>query len=370
MTIPLVDLVAQYNSLKKEIDKAIEKVIQSGQFIGGSEVEQFESDMATYCDMKYAIGVASGTDALRLALRACGVTSGNEVITTPFTFIATAEAIIQCGAIIVFNDIEPETYNLDPDKIEVTSKTKAIIPVHLYGQPVDMSPILEYAQRYDIKVIEDCAQAIGAKYKGKRVGGLGDAGCLSFFPSKTLGAYGDGGMVVTNNPDIAEEVRMLRNHGYKEKYFYETHGFNSRLDSIQAAILRVKFRHLDKWIKMRHEKASLYTKLLKKIDGIKTPYTNHSNYSTFNYYTIRVDKRLGRGKLADFLKSYGINVAVYYPLSLHLQKVYEPLGYKIGDFPESEYAQEEVLSLPIYPELENQQIEWIVNQIREFSINA
>jgi dTDP-4-amino-4,6-dideoxygalactose transaminase len=368
MKIPLVDLKAQYASLKDEIDEAISGVVNNTQFILGPEVKAFEQEMAAYCQTKLTIGVASGTDALHLALLACAIKPGDEVITTPFSFIATAEVITHCGAVPVFVDIEPRTYNIDPARIEakITKKTKAILPVHLYGQPADMAPILELARKYNLKVIEDCAQALGARYKGKRVGSLGDAGCLSFFPSKMLGAYGDGGMVVTSNPEIAEKVTMLRNHGGKEKYFNYMPGFNSRLDGLQAAILRVKLRHLDNWIELRRQKASLYSKLLGQIDGVQPSYAAPDSYHVFNYYTVRLNPKINRTKLQEHLNSQGIATAVYYPLSLHLQPVYESLGYRKGDIPQSEQAQEEVISLPIYPELWDKEIETVVRAITSY----
>jgi len=400
MTIPLVDLKAQYNSIKEEVDEAISRVIHNGQFILGAEVKAFEEEIASYLGVKYAIGVASGTDALQLALLACDVKPGDEVITTPFTFIATAEAITQCGATPVFVDIDPRTYNIDPQKLadllswnsanstnsrnSTNSKNwpKAIIPVHLYGQPADMDPILELAKEYNLKVIEDCAQSLGALYSShqspitnhqspithhaSRAGSLGDAACLSFFPSKVLGAYGDGGMVVTNSSKIAEKVQMLRNHGCKQKYYHLIPGFNSRLDSLQAAILRVKLRHLDDWLELRRQKASLYARLLEPIDDIEPPYAAPYGYHIFNYYTIRLrDSRITRNELQEQLHAEGIATAIYYPLSLHLQEVYKHLGYKPGDFPNSEKAQEEVLSLPIYPELTEEQIENIVAVVRQ-----
>lgn len=369
MKIPLADLKAQYSSIKGEIDEAIQKVIEEGQFILGPEVKAFEQEIAPYCGAKFAIGVASGTDALQLALLACGISPGDEVITTPFTFIATAEAITQCGAIPVFIDIDPKTYNIDPTKIEsrITQRTKAILSVHLYGQPADMDPVLDLGKKYSLEVIEDCAQALGAKYKGKKVGSLGDAGCLSFFPSKVLGAYGDGGMVVTDNPEIAEKVKMLRNHGCKEKYYHLIPGFNSRLDGLQAAILRVKLRHLDDWIELRRQKASVYSQLFDQIDGIQPPYVAPDSYHIFNYYTIRLENgKIKRGKLQEHLNAQGIATAIYYPLSLHLQEVYKSLAHKIGDFPESERAQEQVLSLPMYPELTSGQIEEIAASIKSY----
>ena len=369
MRIPLTDLRAQYSSIKDEIDAAIYRVLDHGQFILGPEVKAFEEEMAAYCGTKFAVGVASGTDALHLALLACGIKPGDEVITTPFTFIATAESIAKCGATPVFVDIEPRTYNIDPAKIEpkITPRTRAILPVHLYGQPAAMDPILELGRKYQLKVIEDCAQALGAEYKAKKVGSLGDAGCLSFFPAKNLGAYGDGGMVITNDSDIAEMVTMLRVHGSKASYQHVMHGFNSRLDAMQAAILRVKLKHLDRWNEQRRSKASLYTRLLSQIDGIEPPHVEEHNKSSCNYYTIRlVGSGLNRNELRKHLESKGIQTMVYYPLSLHLQEVYKSLGYKRGNLPQSEQAQEEVLSLPMYPELSEAQIEEVVGEIREF----
>ena len=362
----MVDLKAQYSSLKWEIDEAIQKVIAGGQFILGPEVKAFEEEMASYLGAGYAVGVASGTDALQLALLAGGIKPGDEVITTPFTFIATAESIAKCGATPVFVDINPKTYNIDTAHIEpkITEKTRAILPVHLYGQPADMAPIMELAQRHHLKVIEDCAQALGSEYKGEKVGSLGDAGCFSFFPSKVLGAYGDGGIVITNNGEIAEKVDMLRKHGSRVSYYYLMSGFNSRLDSLQAAILRVKLRHLDQWIEQRRQKAALYAELLGNIEGVETPHETEYAYHIFNYYTIRLSNR--RNELQVFLTDQGISNTIYYPLSLHLQEVYRPLGYQPGDFPESESAQEEVISLPMYSELSEEQIGVITKAIQSF----
>jgi len=369
MEIPLVDLEAQYTSIREEVDAAVRRVFQSGQYILGPEVTAFEHEMAAYCGTKYAVGVASGTDALHLALLACGIKPGDEVITTPFTFIATAESIAKCGAKPVFVDIDLRTYNIDPAQIEpkITTKTKAVLPVHLYGQPADMDPILELARKHNLKVIEDCAQSLGAEYKGKKVGSFGDAGCLSFFPSKNLGACGDGGMVVTNDPHVAETVRILRVHGSKASYQHVMHGFNSRLDAIQAAILRVKLKHLDEWNEARRNKGALYSKLLEHMDGIEPPYVAQNCKCSCNYYTIRVkDSRLSRDDLRNHLESRGIQTAIYYPLSLHLQQVYAYLGHKPGDFPRSEQAQKQVLSLPMYPELPEEQIEEIASEIKSF----
>jgi len=373
MKVPIVDLKAQYNTIKEEINAAIQRVLQQGHFILGPEVAAFEERMATYCETKFAVGVASGTDALRLALLACGIGPGDEVITTAFTFVATAETIVQCGATPVFVDINPKNYNLDPDKIEqkITPRTRAILPVHLYGQAADMDPILEIARKYNLKVIEDCAQALGAEYKGRKVGSIGDAGCLSFFPTKTLGAYGDGGMVVTNEPKIAETVNMLRKHGANTGYYYLLPGFNSRLDALQAAILSVKLEWLSKWNDLRRDKATLYNQLLSEIDGIAPPSEDEFSRPVFNYYTIRLtDHRLNRDNLREHLESRSIQTMVYYPLSLHLQEAYSALGYKEGDLPESERAQSEVISLPMYPELSQEQIREVVEGIREFIKNS
>ena len=379
MTIPLVDLKAQYGSIRDEIDDAVHRVVQSGQFILGPEVKAFEEEMAAYCSTKYAVGVASGTDALHLALLGCGIKAGDEVITTPFTFIATAESIIKCGARPVFADIDPKTFNLDPEKIDdllstssplpegerIKVRVKAILPVHLYGHPAAMEPILDIARKHNLKVVEDCAQALGAECRGRKVGSLGDAGCLSFFPSKNLGAYGDGGMVVTDDPKVAEMVRILRVHGAKASYQHVMHGFNSRLDGLQAAILRVKLKHLDEWIELRRRKAALYTRLLSQVDSIEPPHFEDDCKSSCNYYTVRLkDSRVNRGELRKHLESKGIQTAVYYPLSLHLQEVYKYVGHKPGDFPESEQAQEQVLTLPMYPELSEEQIDEVATETR------
>jgi dTDP-4-amino-4,6-dideoxygalactose transaminase len=369
LPVPLTDLKAQYASIKEEIDTAIHRVIKKGQFILGPEVKAFEEEMAIYCVTRFAIGVASGTDALNLALLACGVKPGDEVITTPFTFIATAEAITQCGATPIFVDIDQHTYNLDATQIEqkITPNTRAIIPVHLYGQPADMEPVLELGKRYNLKIVEDCAQALGAEYRGKKVGAIGDVGCLSFFPAKNLGAYGDGGMVITSDEHIAEVVRMLRQHGSRISYYHILPGFNSRLDALQAAILRVKLQYLDSWNELRRNKASLYTRLLSRIDGIEPPFFDEQNTPSVNYYTVRLKgPDINRDELRKYLESKDIQTMVYYPLSLHLQEVYRHLGYKHGDFPRSEQAQEQVISLPMYPEISTEQIEEVVSHLEKF----
>jgi len=364
----MADLKAQYLSIRDEIDSAVRRVIENSQFILGPEVEAFEKEMADWCGVSHAVGVASGTEALQLALLACGIGQGDEVITTPFTFIATAEAITQCGAVPVFVDIDPVTYNIDPRFIEekITDKTGCILPVHLYGAPAEMDAIMKIARKHDLRVIEDCAQALGALYKGKNVGAIGDAGCLSFFPSKVLGAYGDGGMVISNSQDISDKLKMLRNHGAKQKYYHLVPGFNSRLDGLQAAILRVKLQHLDDWITARRGIADLYRKHLGRIAGLALPGGLRGCRHCYNYYTIGLSNgRWDRPALQKHLSSRGISSMVYYPVSLHLQEVYASLHGKKGDFPVSEKAQDQVLSLPIYPEMTEEQVAQVAAAIED-----
>lgn len=368
MTIPMTDLTYQYKLIQDEIDKVISSVLQSGQFILGSEVKAFEDEMSSFINAKFAVGVASGTDALLIALLACGIKSGDEVITTPFTFFATSESIVRSGAKPVFTDIDPETFNIDPAQIEskVTSRTKAIIPVHLYGHPAEMDSILSIGKKKNLIVIEDCAQSAGAKYKDQRVGTIGKIGCFSFFPAKNLGAYGDAGLITTNDADIADRMRLIHVHGARTTYNHIMHGFNSRLDALQAAILRVKLRHLEKWNEMRRTNARLYSELLGKINGVIPMQFRNNVVSSCNYYTFRLKSAINRQELRSYLESRGIQTAVYYPLSLHLQEVYRDLGYKLGDFPNSETAQNEVLSLPLYPELRKDQVEEVVSEIALF----
>lgn len=362
--IPLTDLKLQYDGIKDEMDFAIKKVINETNFILGPEVKTFEEEIAKYFGVKFAVGVASGTDALVLSLLALGIGQGDEVITTPFTFIATAEAISRVGAKPVFCDIEYETFNIDPNKIRVsvTKKTKAILPVHLYGLPCELKKITAVAAEFNLRVIEDCAQSFGSEYEGKKVGSVGDCGCLSFFPAKTLGCYGDGGMVIVNDEAVAERLKMLRNHGSAAKYFCSLHGFNSRLDTLHAAILRVKLRYIDNWITKRINNAFLYNKNLTDISNISVPMIPGNVKHSFNYYTIRIKKV--RNALQEALKKDGIASAVYYPLSLHMQEVYNDLGYKAGDFPISEEAQQEVLSLPMYPEMMPETIQKITDIVK------
>lgn len=363
--IPLVDLKAQYNSIKTEIDNAIQGVLDSTSFIMGEELERFEEEFALFCNTKYAIGVANGSDALILALRACGIGEDDEVITVPHTFIATSEAISNAGGKVVFVDIDPKTYTIDVSTIEekITKKTKAIIPVHLYGQPADMRPIMELAKKYNLKIIEDAAQAHGAEYQGKKVGSNGDVACFSFYPGKNLGAYGDAGMITTNNEEISKKLKLLRNHGrITKKYEHEIEGYSSRLDNLQAAILRVKLRHLNKWNESRRRSAKKYNELLNNINGIVTPYEADYAKHVYHLYVIRTEK--GRDKLREELKSKGIADGIHYPIPLHLQPAYNYLGYKRGDFPITERASQEILSLPMFAELSDEQIEEIVELIK------
>lgn len=361
MKVLFVDLVAQYHSIKDEIDGAIRRVLEAGKFILGEEVERFEEELAKYCGEGFVVGVGSGTDALFLSLMAFTIGDGDEVITTPFTFCATAETVSLVGARPVFVDIDPESYNIDPSRIEdaITPYTKAIICVHLYGQPCEMDEIMRIAERYGLKVIEDCAQAIGAEYKGKKVGTIGDVGCFSFFPVKNLGAYGDGGGCITKDKGLWERIMALRVHGAREKYIHEMIGMNSRLDALQAAILNVKLKYLDRWIARRREIAKLYN------EGIKdmlTPKESQGTRHVYNLYTIRVKNR---DHIREHLDRNGISSAIYYPSPLHLQKAFSYLGYKEGDLFQSELASNEVISLPIYPELKDEEVNFVVKVLME-----
>jgi dTDP-4-amino-4,6-dideoxygalactose transaminase len=366
MKVPFLDLKRQYGAIKKEMDEAVFSVLSNTQFILGPEVKSLEEEIAAYCGTKFAIGVASGTDALLLSLRAGGVKSGDEVITTGFSFFSSAGVISRLGANPVFVDIDPETYNINPDQIEkkITPKTKAIMPVHLFGQCADMDPIMKVARKHNLKVIEDAAQAIGAEYKGRKAGAIGDFGCFSFFPSKNLGGAGDGGMVAANDPEMAEMVRILRVHGSKPKYYHSTIGYNSRLDTLQAAILSVKLKYLDNWTKKRREHAEVYNSAFKGLDLI-TPKAESFNYHIYNQYTIAVKNR---DELRNYLKEKQIGHDTYYPVPLHLQECYKFLGYEKGDLPVSEKKAEEVVSIPIYPELTEQEQDYVISTIKEFVI--
>ena len=360
--IPLLDLKAQYATLKDEILAAVQEVLESQHFILGPRVEELEKTIAGSCGVKYGIGVASGTDALLLSLRAAGVGPGDEVITSTFSFFSTAGAIVNAGATPVFVDINPRTYNLDAGQVEkvVTNKTKAVIPVHLFGQTAEMDPLVEFARYKKLVLIEDACQAVGAKYKNRPAGALGHIGCFSFYPTKNLGGTGDGGMVVTDDEKLGEAVRMLRVHGSRTKYYHELVGTNSRLDALQAAVLLVKWKHLDEWAEARRKNAAFYDAAFKGSE-VKTPYSELYNYHVYNQYVIRTPDREA---VMERLKEKEIGYEVYYPLPLHLQRCFADLGGKMGDFPESETAAKEVLAIPVYPELTEEQKEKVVRTVK------
>jgi dTDP-4-amino-4,6-dideoxygalactose transaminase len=387
----MLDLKRQYAEIEAELRDAIERVCASQQFVLGPEVEALEQELAAYVGAKHAVGCASGTDALWLALASAGVGPGDRVITTPFSFFASASSIVRCGAEPVFVDVDPETLNLDPEKVRLAlqhgtnkeRKLKALLPVHLYGQCADMSEYQQIASEYGLALVEDAAQAIGAKWQGRSAGSLGLAGCFSFYPTKNLSAYGDAGMVTTNDPDLAEHIRRLRNHGSPERYLHTEFGWNARMDAIQAAVLRVKLKHIDDWNLQRRSHAGTYTRLFQGAGLVSAnapstgnPKSSHSSgspiqilntspnaFNIFHQYVIRAQRR---DELRAFLKSRGIGSEVYYPLPLHLQPVFAYLGYKEGDLPESERAAKEVLALPMFPELTSEEIEAVVGAIADF----
>lgn len=363
MSVPMVDLKVQYETIREEIDKAVLEVIRSTTFILGPQGKMLEKSVADYHGVGHAAGVASGTDALHLALKAAGVGPGDEVITSPFTFIATAEAISYVGGVPVFVDIRPDTYNIDPEQVSkrITKRTKAIMPVHLYGHAADMDPLMELARQHKLVVIEDCAQSFGAEYKGKRTGGIGHLGCFSFFPSKNLGAYGDGGMVVTDDQGLADRILSLRNHGSKVRYYHDEVGFNSRLDEIQAAVLNVKFKHIDSYNEGRRRSAALYTREL-SLPGVQTPVELPGCKHVFHQYTIRVKDRDGVKQKLDAAK---VSNMIYYPVPCHLQAAYRDLGMGPGSLPMAEQAAEEVLSLPMYPELTEAQVRSVAAAVKQ-----
>lgn len=366
--VPLLDLKAQYVTVRDKIQSAIDAVAESQHFILGPEVKALEEEVAAYSQCRFGIGVSSGTDALLIALMAIDLQPGDEVITTPYTFFATAGSIARLGAKVVFVDIDPKSYNIDPSAVEavITPRTRAIMPVHLYGQMVDMDPLMNVAERYNLIVIEDAAQAIGAEYKGHRAGSVGHLGCFSFFPSKNLGGFGDGGMVVTNEPKLADKIFLLRGHGAKPKYYHEVVGGNFRLDAIQAAVLRVKLAYLDEWTAGRQRNAAIYRQLFhaKDLDGIiRLPVEMKQVRHIYNQFVIRVPQR---DELMDHLKMREIGTEIYYPVPQHLQKCFTDLGYRIGDFPYSEAAALETLAIPIYPELTEQMLQTVVEAIASF----
>jgi dTDP-4-amino-4,6-dideoxygalactose transaminase len=368
MNIRFVDLKAQYESIKPEIDKAISDVISKTAFVGGPFVGSFEKAFAAFCGVKHCVGVGNGTDAIYVALRSLGIGPGDEVITVANSFIATSEAITMTGAKVVFVDINPQTYNIDVTKIEekVTSRTKAIVPVHLYGQPADMDPILAMAKKHNLKIVEDAAQAHGAEYKGHKIGSIGDMASFSFYPGKNLGAYGDGGAILTNDDDLGEKARMIANHGRLDKYNHKLEGVNSRLDGLQAAILEVKLRHLPEWTEARRRNAYLYNDYLKDSGGVITPVELPDVKAVYHLYVVRV-KDGKREKFQDALKSQGIATGVHYPIALPNLLAYEYLRHGKGDFAEATKASQEIVSLPMFPELSESQIEYIGKTIKDFA---
>jgi dTDP-4-amino-4,6-dideoxygalactose transaminase len=366
MQVPFLDLKNQYKQIEHEVLPMITKAMADGAFIGGEQVSRFEEEFAKFCDSSYCVGVNSGTDALRFALMAIGVGPGDEVITVPNTFIATTEAISQAGAKPVFVDVYPDTCNMDVSNIEekISKNTKAIIPVHLYGQPADMDQILTIAQRNGIAVIEDACQAHGAIYKNKKAGSMGAVGCFSFYPGKNLGAFGEGGAIVTQDEAIAQKIRMIRDHGQRKKYFHDLEGYNGRLDAIQAGVLRIKLKRLNDWNKSRRQNAAYYTELLSEVPAVTLPVEAEFATSVYHLYVILVDDRDG---LQNHLNSKGVASGLHYPLPLHLQKAYDHLGYNKGDFSVTENTADRLLSLPMFPELTREQIEYIVQSIKEYT---
>ena len=366
--IPFVDLKAQYDSIKQEIDTAIAAVIEQTAFIGGPFVKEFEEAFARYCGTGHCVGVANGTDALYIALRALGVGPGDEVITAANTFVATSEAIKMAGAKVVFCDCDPTTYNIDGTKLEakITPKTKAIIPVHLYGQPADMDPILALAKKYNLRVVGDAAQAHGALYRGRPIATLADITCYSFYPGKNLGAYGDGGALVTNNAEWAIAARMLANHGRTKKYDHDLEGVNSRLDGMQAAVLSVKLRHIEQWTESRRQNAYRYNAALKGT-GVVTPEELDNVRAVYHLYIVRVPAAR-REQFQESLKAAGIDTGIHYPIALPYLNAYKHLGHSPADFPHALKASQEIVSLPMFPELSAEQTDYVVGKIREFRI--
>jgi len=383
MNIPFLDLKTQFREIEHEVLPMVKEAMENAAFIGGPQVSGFETEFAAFCDSKYGVGVNSGTDALRFALMAAGVGSGDEVITVPHTFIATTEAISQVGAKPVFVDIDPKTYNMDPNKLEsylnkrfkenasglqppassLKPRPKAVIPVHIYGQPADMDPILEISKKKSLVVIEDACQAHGSLYKGKKAGSMGLVGCFSFYPGKNLGAYGEGGAVVTQSEDIANKIRMIRDHGQAKKYYHDMEGYNGRLDAIQAGVLRIKLRRLPAWNEARRRNAQYYNELLSMIKGVTVPKEANGCRHVYHLYVILVDDRDG---LQKYLNEKGVGTGLHYPVPLHLQKAYAYKGYKEGDFPVTESVAKRLLSLPMFPELTKAQIEYVADCIKQF----
>jgi dTDP-4-amino-4,6-dideoxygalactose transaminase len=362
--VPFLDLQSHHRPLRRELDRAIQEVIESAAFAGGPFVAAFEEDFAAYCDCAHGIGLGSGTEALWLTLLACGIGPGDEVITVPSTFMATAEAITYCGARPVFVDIDPQTYTMDPAALEpaLTDKTKAVIPVHLFGQPADMDPILQFARSRGLIVIEDAAQAHGAAYKGRKAGSLGNAGCFSFYPGKNLGAFGEAGAVVTNDSELKDKIRILRDHGQVRKYHHTMIGWNCRMDGIQAAILRVKLKHLERGNDLRRTHASQYNKMFRSLDGLFAPVEATYSRHVYHIYAIRVRER---DEVMRSLGENGIGCGVHYPVPVHLQEAYHHLGYRKGAFPIAERIAQEFISLPMFPELTGTQIELVAEAVKD-----
>ena len=365
MIVPFVDLKAQYRTIAAEVEAAMQRVVADADFILGSDVVKFEQEFARFCEAEYAVGLDSGTSALELGLRAFGIGEGDEVITVSHTFIATAAAISYTGAQPILVDIDPDTYNIDPEQIEaaITPRTRSIVPVHLYGQPADIEPILSIARKHNLIVIEDACQAHGALYKGKGVGSLGDVGCFSFYPGKNLGAYGDAGMVVTSSKEIADKIRLLRNYGQPQKYQHVMMGYNRRLDSLQAAVLRAKLRHLDDWNAARRRAAKLYDELLDGLAEVKTPYSAEESSHVYHLYVIQHPRR---DQLLQHLKDHGVFGGLHYPTPVHLQPCYEHLNKPLGSLPVTEAIASRVISLPMFAEITEEQIKYVCDCIRSF----
>ncbi len=364
MKIPFLDLPAQYQTIKDEVKKEIDKVCESQMLCLGPAVEKFEKKIAEYIGSDHAIGVSSGSDALLVSLMALDLEEGDEVITTPFTFFATAGAIARVGAKPVFVDIDPDSFNIDPEKIEekINENTKAVIPVHLYGQVTQMKPIKQLAEKYDLYIIEDACQSIGASQNGIKAGNLGDTGCFSFYPTKNLGAFGDGGLVTTNDENLYRKIKTLRDHGQNPRYFYSMIGGNFRLDGIQGAVLAVKLDYIDQWNQKREQNAQTYNSFFEN-SPVKTPKIEQNNNHVYHQYTIKAPDR---NELQKYLAKNNIASAIFYPRPLHLQECFNDLGYREGDFPETEKICQEVLSLPIYPELSNEQVEFVAQKVLDF----
>jgi len=367
MKVPFLDLKAQYNSIRDEIATALQQVLDNTAFAGGPFVKKFEEEFASFCTCEFAIGVGSGTTALWMALSSLGIGQGDEVITTPNTFIATAEAISFCSAKPVFVDIDECTYNMNPDLLEsvITPKTKAIIPVHLYGQMADMDSIMQIARAHQLFVIEDACQAHGAEYKGRRAGSIGDVGCFSFYPGKNLGAYGEAGAIVTNNAELAEKMRMFRDHGQARKYYHSMIGWNARMDGFQGAVLSVKLKHLPSWNDARRKNAQLYDELLANVDSVITP--TEADYAKHVYHIYAMCTK-NRDSVISALAEKDIFCGIHYPVPIHLQEAYKFLGYRTGSFPVAEKCADELVSLPMFPELGREHIEAVVEEINRFVV--